>query len=82
MPKFIKKPIAVEAIQWVGSNSEEVQEFIHGHGFCEFGCLDNYVKNQSGKAQIFMSDWIIKGVDGEFYPCPANVFEASYVEAA
>ena len=81
MPKFIKKPIAVEAIQWVGSNVEEVQAFIHGHGLCEFG-FNNYVNTTNGKLQFFITDWIIKGVDGEFYPCPANVFEASYVEAA
>jgi len=82
MPKFIKKPITIEAVQWVGSNATEVSEFIHGHGYCDFGCFDNYVRNKNGKAQIFMGDWIIKGVDGEFYPCPADVFDASYVGAA
>jgi len=81
MTKYIKKPIAVEAVQWVGSNAEEVQAFIHGHGFCEFGA-SNFIKSNCGKIELMITDWIIKGVEGEFYPCPVSVFEASYMEAA
>ena len=25
-----------------------------------------------------MSDWIIRGVAGEFYPCKPDIFEATY----
>lgn len=29
---------------------------------------------------VNVGDWIIKGIQGEFYPCPADVFAATYDE--
>ena len=31
-----------------------------------------------GKMFASPSDWIIKGVQGEFYPCKPDIFEATY----
>lgn len=29
----------------------------------------------------YPGDWIIKGVQGEFYPCKPDIFEATYEPA-
>jgi hypothetical protein len=34
-----------------------------------------------GAMKASPGDWIIKGVEGEFYPCRASIFEATYEEA-
>lgn len=31
-----------------------------------------------GTMQATPGDWIIKGVEGEFYPCKPGIFEATY----
>jgi len=31
-----------------------------------------------GVMQAKLGDWIIKGVQGEFYPCKPDIFEATY----
>lgn len=35
-----------------------------------------------GVMQAKPGDWIIKGVQGEFYPCKPDIFEATYEVAA
>jgi hypothetical protein len=31
-----------------------------------------------GQMQVKLGDWIIKGVNGEFYPCKPDIFEKTY----
>lgn len=77
MPKFRKKPVVIEAIQLRLLNIEEVENFVGG----DLG------KNQQGQTVIAtlegamicsMNDWVIKGVNGEFYPCKPDIFEKTY----
>lgn len=35
-----------------------------------------------GDMLVGNGDWIIKGVEGEFYPCKPDIFEKTYVEVA
>ena len=35
-----------------------------------------------GEMQAKPGDWIIKGVQGEFYPCKPEIFEATYEEVS
>jgi hypothetical protein len=87
--KFRKKPIEVEAVRWTGSNAEEVRALAG----TLFDVLDEQDRASSddpeATAQIYdalhstwvlvqTGDWIIKGVQGEFYPCRTEVFEATY----
>jgi hypothetical protein len=100
MPKFRKKPVVIEAMQWDGSNTFAVTTFIEGkepdlkHPMARDAWFD-YVENtrDSGFLRIFTledgpggeakhvaspGDWIIKGVQGEFYPCKPDIFAATY----
>jgi hypothetical protein len=75
--KFRKKPVVIEAVQWTGDNSMEMQEFLGEHwenpypDVLAIHTLEGYHQAQKG-------DWIIKGVKGEFYPCKPDIFEQTY----
>ncbi len=39
------------------------------------------IKTLEGTMRADMGDWIIKGVQGEFYPCKPDIFAATYERA-
>lgn len=82
MPRFRKKPIEIFAIQffsqkWVASAPPEF--FIAVQSNERTG--DPYIETLEGPMRVSEGDWIIKGVNGEFYPCKPEIFEKTY-EAA
>ena len=88
MPLYRKKPIAVEAMQLPAENDDAPPELVEWLGLMtpkqEFfsgrdGELE--IETTSGLQVAQPLDWIIRGVDGEYYPCPKAVFEASYEKA-
>lgn len=79
--KFRKKPVVIEAIQWLGTNADEVFDFCGGIGNPHmFWGHDKGLKLHTleGPLSASAGDWIIKGVKGEFYPCKPDIFEATY----
>lgn len=79
MAKFRKKPVVIEAVQWTGSNGNEIVRFITGLPDAE--AFDETIKTLEGEMHASVGDWIIKGVKGEFYPCKPDIFEATYEPA-
>lgn len=95
MTKFRKKPVVIEAQHWDGSAAsagpiinwilESRQtatyhehlmdgDFIaHPAPFLRITTLEGVITASAG-------DWIIKGVQGEFYPCKPDIFAATYEE--
>ena len=88
MPKFRKKPVVIEAVQWTGNNLKEVIDFSGLHESAKKWSWEEYEKvvaedglkifTLEGKMNADVNDWIIKGVKGEFYPCKPEIFEATY----
>ena len=78
--KFRKKPVVIEAIQWAGdTTAQDIDEFMGGElQIDENG--DYYIDTLEGKMHLTWGDWIIKGVNGEFYPCKPDIFEKTYEE--
>lgn len=37
-----------------------------------------YIKTLEGKMKVSSGDWIVKGLNGEFYPVKPDIFEKSY----
>ena len=81
--KAIKKPIAIDFIQYT-RNWDEVEEFL-GDAYvggvterCPDGKSWVEIKTLDSVAKAFDGDYIIKGTQGEFYPCDKNVFEDVY----
>jgi len=91
MTKYVKRPVMVDAIQWNGSNLMEIQIFIgkklsaaippHGMEFNHNIPNEAYsliIPTLEGDMTAIKGDYIIKGVQGEFYPCKPDIFEATY----
>ena len=80
MPKFKKKPVIIEAVQFTGDNWEELDKFITGP-FTAF-VAEKYliIPTLEGDHKAELNDWIIKGVHGEFYPCKPDIFKETYEE--
>jgi hypothetical protein len=83
--KYRKKPIVVEAIQWNGENIEEVKDFAGKSLLCDIVYQFDYttrcevtIKTLEGNMRVHEGDYIIKGVEGEFYPCKPSIFERTY----
>ena len=87
--KYRNQPVEIEAVQWNGHNLNEIKEFV-GESL-EYDILDTAWKVGKGQPHIFMKihtlegdhectkgDYIIKGVQGEFYPCKPDIFEQTY----
>jgi len=36
------------------------------------------IKTLEGDMKVMPNDWVIKGVNGEFYPCKPDIFEKTY----
>ena len=76
MAKYRKKPIVIEAVQFTGDNHEEIKEF-GAQGF-NAGIRNMVIKTLEGEMTALSGDWIIKGIQGEFYPCKPDIFEQTY----
>lgn len=77
-----KKPVTIECMKWTGENSVEVKYFcgdkvtfipdtILGHSVAAIQTLEGTMSASPG-------DIIIKGVNGEFYPCKPGIFKKTY----
>lgn len=89
MAKFRKKPVIIDAIQFdgTGESCSEVTKFIDGenspmdgksHDWKSTTNEGGFINTLEGKMEFSKTDYIIKGIKGEFYPCKQDIFEASY----
>lgn len=80
--KYLKKPLIIEAVRWVGDNFNEVRDFCPEASFLnDFKAPDNgyfIISTKEGKMSCSVGDYIIKGIVGEFYPCKSDIFEKTY----
>jgi hypothetical protein len=74
-PTFRKKPVEIQAIQFNG-NFEEIEQFVGGDAEFRNGQLT--VATLEGPLRASRGDWIIRGIEGEFYPCKPDIFAATY----
>lgn len=87
MAKYCKKPVEIEAIQWNGINESEIKTFVGDAAKFTIISVDTAEKANITKLEIEtlegtmtaqIGDFIIRGVDGEFYPCKPDIFERTY----
>lgn len=85
--KYRKKPVIIEAIQFEDNSDRiiEIHEFMGGDTIrVNYEDKDNpYLKIETleGTMKASVGDYIIKGVNGEFYPCKPDIFEKTYERA-
>ena len=77
MSKYRKKPVVVEALQYDGFHTGKLNDFV-GEMFYEPVGDNPFIRTLEGDMTISKGDYIIKGVNGEFYPCKPDIFEKTY----
>ena len=82
MPKFRKRPVVIEAVQFVKPYSAATTfcptlETIWDVNRVAFGVIPTL----EGDMRADIGDWIIRGVRGECYPCKPDIFAATYEPA-
>ena len=89
MPMFRKKPVAIEARHFINDSSGYSLLPRTNDGQRDAGReLATWDRNQiivptlEGQHIASPNDWIIRGVAGEFYPCRADIFAATYEGAS
>ena len=79
---YRKKPVVVEAVQWTGENHAEMCEFIDPEVFEIIPRIGLVIHTLEGDHHASPGDYIIKGVNGEFYPCKPDIFAKTYESAS
>lgn len=85
MAKFRKKPVVIEAIRFLGGFSFDEMLVEWGKPFADVATLShtnllriNTLESHDAPLLATPGDFIIRGIKGEFYPCRADIFEATY----
>ena len=85
--KYRKKPIEVEAVQFSNKitqrgSKEAMLELFGDFKEWKFDTVNNLatlcIVTLEGIMVVSEGDWVIKGVNGEFYPCKPDIFEKTY----
>ena len=82
MKQYRQKPVIIEAIQFDGFNYGEINDWIYEmNGIYQSVRKETMViETLEGHMTAMIGDYIIKGVNGEFYPCKPDIFEKTYEE--
>lgn len=82
--KYRKRPVVIDAIHFLGENWQEVMQWVSDHttdrkvtftgDTLTIGTLEGVMTATPG-------DYIIRGVQGEIYPCKPDIFAKTYEPA-
>lgn len=82
---FRQRPPEVEAVQyWPTINCGEVFDFLGWPGHAPGQCVPDAelaFPSWPGAGVAHPGDWIVRGRDGECFPCPDGVFTTDYEPA-
>lgn len=91
MPKFRKKPVVIEAIQYMGDNDLEIMDFVgktlsvskppatmEHDKEVPHSAYVIHIPTLEGMMTASRTDWVIMGVNREFYLCNPDIFEKTY----
>lgn len=86
MKNYVKIPRVVQAIRASAENIDDIYwdilggaEGRHQINYTTHEYADNLsISTLEGEMKLNVGDWLIKGIEGEFYPCSDSVFQKSY----
>jgi hypothetical protein len=87
MTKYRKKPVVIEAMQFTTNNEagtptmDAIVNWINQgkeKPIARHNRTDILIKTLEGTMTATVGDFIIQGVNGEFYPCKPDIFEKTY----
>lgn len=84
--KYRKKPVVVEAVRFVDAEESilKLSELGLDPVWIDYADTDSpilKIETLEGLMIATEGDYIIKGVQGEFYPCKPDIFTETYEEA-
>lgn len=92
MSKFKKKPVVIDAIRWMGGDYGVLNEFCgRNWGRADAVGSESWPSDMEDKEQVMIYNmaeqawlplptrwWLIRGVQGELYPCKHEIFAETY----
>lgn len=82
--RYRKKPVEITAMRFDGDNADVIVQWIDredgrhtpaawdpASGVLSIGTLE-------GNMRVSVGDYVIRGVQGEYYPCKPRIFRATY----
>ncbi|MDE1829563.1 MAG: hypothetical protein KGI25_04505 [Thaumarchaeota archaeon] len=75
---YIKKPLRVHAFKY---GFEEIPDWMYGKTWLLYDTEPSehiIIHTLEGDMRADKGDYIIRGINGEIYPCKADIFQASY----
>lgn len=84
--RYTSRPVTIEAFRWGGQPLSDAPDWFkeaEGRGDVEVLPSSGVdVVTNEGVMRCNIGDWIIKGTEGELYPCKDSVFQRKYEPAA
>lgn len=75
--KYRKKPVIIEAVKWTGSITQEMEDLLGEVKVLPKGS-SLLIPTLEGVMEARQGDYIIRGVNGELYPCKPDIFLKTY----
>ncbi len=91
--KYRKKPVIIEAFKYDGDFKYSTGTWYipqwalnaYRDGILYYEKLNNneppselFIKTLEGNMHVSVGDYVVKGIDGELYPCKPDIFEKTY----
>jgi hypothetical protein len=84
--RYRKKPVVIEAVQWDGTavGATLIIDWVLANdgtaSFVDYDGPEPYLRVRTVEGDMAAGPhwWIIRGVEGEFYPCKPTVFATTY----
>ena len=94
--KYVKKPVKIEALEIKEDNIDEIHDFVTDNNCEVITDFESYTSIAENKTKITsvvihtlegdmtasVGDYIVKGVEGEFYFCKRDIFHKTYDEVS
>ena len=80
MQQYRKKPVVIEALELTYDTFEEAYAWLMDNVDISAATDGTFINilTLEGTMQARLGDYIIKGVNGEFYPCKPDIFKKTY----
>lgn len=76
--RFRKRAVMTTGIRWTGDNEEDVTWFAQGCFEIVDGDAQVFDRLHESWINVDVGDWILRGVQGEFYPIKDDVLAETY----
>lgn len=82
--QYRKKPVVIEAFQVTHLDTVTAHKVTQWCPAAYVRASDNHlvISTLEGEMTVSRGDFIVKGVQGEFYPCKPDIFAATYEAAS